>query len=74
MFSQRISSRAHDDPDDGIPDVFYYQVDGGNDNTATHVIGLAALVVAKGLTKKLVISRLKVGHTHEDIDSKFAFI
>jgi len=26
------------------------------------------------LTKKIVVTRLPVGHTHEDIDSKFAFI
>lgn len=57
-----------------IPDVVYYQVDGGSENTADHVFGIAALLIARGLTKKVVISRLPVGHTHEDIDSKFAFI
>lgn len=57
-----------------IPDVLYYQVDGGSENTAEHVFGVVALIVAKSLTKKIVISRLPVGHTHEDIDSKFAFI
>jgi hypothetical protein len=57
-----------------IPDVVYYQSDGGSENTAHHVFGVTALLIAKGLTKKVVISRLPVGHTHEDIDSKFAFI
>jgi hypothetical protein len=32
------------------------------------------LVIARGLTKKIVITRLPVGHTHEDIDSKFALV
>lgn len=57
-----------------LPDVVYYQVDGGSENTADHVLGIIALIVAKKLVKKLIISRLPVGHTHEDIDSKFAFI
>ena len=30
--------------------------------------------MARGLCKKLVLTRLPVGHTHEDIDSKFALI
>jgi hypothetical protein len=64
----------HNNPNDRIPDVVYYQVDGGTENTATHVLAMAALVVARGLAKKVVITRLPVGHTHEDIDSKFAFI
>jgi hypothetical protein len=54
-----------------IPDVVYYQVDGGSENTADHVFGIAALLVAKGLTKKVVITRLPVGRTHKKIDSKF---
>jgi hypothetical protein len=62
------------DPNDRIPDVVYYQVDGGSENVASHVYAMMALLVARGLTKKVVITRLPVGHTHEDIDSKFAFI
>lgn len=57
-----------------VPDVLYYQIDGGSENAASHVFGMCALLVAKKIVKKLVITRLPVGHTHEDIDSKFAFI
>ena len=53
----------------------YCQVDGGAVNTARVMIGLAELNVAKGVVRKLIIiTKLPVGHTHEDIDSKFAKI
>jgi hypothetical protein len=57
-----------------IPDVLYYQIDGGPENTANAVFGIAELIILRGLAKTVVITRLPVGHTHEDIDSKFAFI
>ena len=38
------------------------------------MFGIAELLVAKGVVNNLVITRLPVGHTHEDIDSKFAKI
>ena len=40
----------------------------------TLVVCIAELLVAKGLCKRVVITRLPVGHTHEDIDSLFAKI
>ena len=57
-----------------IPDVLYYQIDGGSENTAKAVFGICELIIAKKLAKQIVLSRLPVGHTHEDIDSKFALI
>ena len=57
-----------------LPETIYYQVDGGSVNTARVMMGLAELIVAKGIVRKLIITRLPVGHTHEDIDSKFAKI
>ena len=35
---------------------------------------LGELVNARGLTNKIRLTRLMVGHTHEDIDGKFALI
>ncbi len=57
-----------------IPDTVYYQIDGGSENTSKHVLGICELLVARRLCKKLILTRLPVGHTHEDIDSKFAVI
>ena len=57
-----------------IPDVLFYQVDGGTENTGNVVFGISELIISRGLAKRVVITRLPVGHTHEDIDSKFAVI
>lgn len=50
------------------------QIDGGSENTAKYVLGICELLVAKRLTRRIVLSRLPVGHTHEDIDAIFALI
>jgi hypothetical protein len=57
-----------------VPDTLYYQIDGGPENTANAVFGLMELIINRGVAKRIVITRLPVGHTHEDIDSKFAVI
>ena len=35
---------------------------------------MCELLVIRGLTKRIVLTRLPVGHTHEDIDARFALI
>ena len=57
-----------------LPDTLYLQFDGGPENIAQSVYAICELLVARGLTKHIVLSRLICGHTHEDIDSKFAKI
>ena len=54
-----------------LPGTLYYQINGGFENTANIVILMKELLVAKGLTKKIVITRLPSGHTHEDIGKLF---
>ena len=58
----------------GLPDTIYHQVDGGCENTARAALAACELLVARRLTKKVVLSRLIVGHTHEDIDAIFGVI
>jgi hypothetical protein len=57
-----------------LPDILYHQIDGGAENATAYTIALAELIIHRGLTKKIVLTRLPVGHTHEDIDSKFAIL
>ena len=57
-----------------LPPILYHQIDGGSENTNITLLGICALLVASGLVKKVVLTRLPVGHTHEDIDGLFALI
>jgi len=54
-----------------LPYTCYFQIDGGSENTAKVVLIICELIVAKGLTKRIVLTRLMVGHTHCDIDAVF---
>lgn len=57
-----------------LPDVLFHQIDGGSENANRAQLAIAELLVAKGLCKKVVLTRLPPGHTHEDIDAKFGSI
>jgi hypothetical protein len=57
-----------------IPPVFYYQIDGGSENIAKAVIAACEAIVCMNIVNKVVLTRLIVGHTHEDIDSKFGVV
>jgi hypothetical protein len=57
-----------------LPPTLFYQIDGGSENIAKSVLAMCELLVARRTFKKVVLARLPVGHTHEDIDSKFAKI
>ena len=54
-----------------LPDTVYHQVDGGPENANLVTIAIAEILVHRGYTKKVVLTRLPVGHTHEDIDARF---
>jgi len=47
--------------DGKLPDTIFIQIDGGVENTAKIFLALCELIVAKGLTKKIILSRLPVG-------------
>ena len=57
-----------------FPRKMYIQVDGGAENINTTVVGWLQLLVAKHLVPEILLSRLPVGHTHEDIDALFGHI
>lgn len=47
----------------------FLQVDGGGENRLFPILG--ALLVARGLCETFIMTRLPVGHTHEDIDARY---
>jgi len=57
-----------------LPDTVFAQIDGGSENANTTMKGICELLVARGLTKQVVLTRLPPGHTHEDIDAVFGKI
>lgn len=52
----------------------YIEIDGASDNTAKAVIAACEHLVFKKFCPYVVLARLPVGHTHEDIDSRFGRI
>jgi hypothetical protein len=54
-----------------LPDIIYIQIDGGSENTAKAVLWICELIISKRLCKKIILTRLMVGHTHCDIDAVF---
>jgi hypothetical protein len=57
-----------------LPPVLFLQIDGAGDNVSKDTFAMCQLLVARGLFQKVVLSRLLVGHTHEDIDAMFGMI
>ena len=57
--------------DGKLPDTLYYQIDGGVENVAKTCIVMMELLVAKRLVRKIILTRLPVGHTHADIDVRY---
>ena len=53
-----------------FPDIFYHQIDGGPENSNQFLLAMCELLVALKLVRKIVLTRLPVGHTHEDIDAR----
>jgi len=56
---------------DVFPEEIYIQLDGGKENANRIVLGFLELLVHRNIAKKIIFSRLPVGHTHEDIDGCF---
>lgn len=57
--------------DGKLPETLFIRIDGGSENVNKYVIGMCDLLISRRLVKEIHLSRLPVGHTHEDIDAKF---
>ncbi|XP_053398137.1 uncharacterized protein LOC128556611 [Mercenaria mercenaria] len=58
---------------DSLPDVLYLQLDNcPGQNKNRFVLGFLAYLIEAGVFKKVKLSFLMVGHTHEDIDQIFS--
>lgn len=60
-----------------LPPTLFIQIDGGPDMMCSEMLAFCNLIVAnfeKTGVRKVVLTRLLVGHTHEDIDARFGNI
>jgi hypothetical protein len=58
----------------GLPPVLYLQLDNAPDNKSKRFLAFIGYLIEKKVFKKIKVSYLIVGHTHEDIDSLFSAI
>jgi len=54
-----------------LPPTFFYQIDGGSENTAKVVVAFMEFLILKRVFNTIILTRLMVCHTHEDIDGKY---
>jgi hypothetical protein len=54
-----------------LPDTVYIQIDGGSENANKYLLAICEILVSLNWCKRIFLTRLPVGHTHEDIDAKF---
>lgn len=67
--------RSAEDPDQMfMPETLYHQIDGGSENVNKTTLAVCELMVAMRMVKKIVLTRLPPGHTHEDIDARFGVL
>ena len=57
-----------------FPRYLFLKIDGGFENTAKEFYALSKYLVIEPIFDKVEVSRLPIGHTHEDIDAMFDFI
>jgi hypothetical protein len=67
----RELERWRDRNNGNYPQTWYLQVDGGSENANKYVLAALEFLVIKRMVQTIVLTRLHVGHTHEDIDACF---
>ncbi len=50
---------------DTFPEVWYIQIDGGSENANKYVLAFLEYLVTLRLVRRIILTRLPVGHTHE---------
>ena len=63
--------KENDYKDQPFPEVLYLQADNAKDNKNFVITGLCEMMRDSGVFKKVKLSYLPVGHTHEDVDASF---
>ena len=66
--------REYNNNEKKLPETIYHQVDGGPENANNLILGICELLVAKRLVRKVVLTRLPPGHSHNDLDGLFGVI
>ena len=60
--------------DGRYPTKIYWQIDGGSENANKYVLAICEYLIAQTPIEEIYLTRLPVGHTHEDIDARFGTI
>ncbi len=70
----RELERWRDNNNGNYLQVWYIQVDGGSENANKYFLAALEFLFIKRLVQRIILTRLPVGHTHEDIDACFGTI
>jgi hypothetical protein len=57
-----------------FPETIFIQCDGGSENANQFLLALLEFIVVKRMAKKVVLTRLPVDHTHDDMDAIFGLL
>jgi hypothetical protein len=71
-FLSKLESRF--DPCGSLPDTIFYQIDSGAQDATIEMIAMCELLVARRLTNRIYLTRMRPGHPVGDLVADFAHI